>query len=376
MWLRNLRSGALVATYVLGGALVHLVLERNEEGGRWTFVDCLYFVSMTMSTVGYGDLSPTSEGTRWWTVLMIILGVSLVFPLLASMFEGVTSPLTKAGRDVLDRMFPQTGADIEGDGSVDYKIPRHPIIFYSKNLLPSLLLNLVVQLISAGIFCALEKKWTFSDAFYHCLVTCTTVGYGDVKIATQAGRGWAAIHMVVAVILVAELLSTISELSSQRAETLKRIEQLQRRADANLLEKLQERVKRIRAGAAVKPDGSQDSQGITELEFTVSMLIELEMVSWDHAELFIKQFRKFDATGDGRLDAADLRSHLDKQKSDIDQRLAVQRSKSLHIRGRHGAKHGTILPAQPKAEQTVQSDVEAGQAAPHSNCEEISVSKP
>ena len=104
MWLRNLRSGALVATYVLGGALVHLVLERNEEGGRWTFVDCLYFVSMTMSTVGYGDLSPTSEGTRWWTVLMIILGVSLVFPLLASMFEGVTSPLTKAGRDVLDAL--------------------------------------------------------------------------------------------------------------------------------------------------------------------------------------------------------------------------------------------------------------------------------
>lgn len=312
-----LGSGVLVAIYVLGGALVHLALERDDDGRGWTFVDCLYFVSMTMSTVGYGDLSPTSEGTRWWTVLMIIVGVSLIFPLLASLFEGVTRPLTKAGRDALDRMFPQQGVDIEGDGSVDYKIPRHPFIFYSKNLFPSLFLNLAIQLISAGIFCALEE-WTFSDALYHCLVTCTTVGYGDVTIVTQAGRGWAAIHMVVAVILVAELLSTVGELSSQRAETLKRIEQLQRRADKSLLDKLMKRVERIRHPGPLSssprpgPEDSQDSKGITELEFTLSMLIELEMVSSDHAELFIKQFRKFDvsglfyAAGDDRWAATDM----------------------------------------------------------------------
>ena len=290
MEMRSLLGGALVAAYVLGGALVHLALERDDEGGSWTFVDCLYFVSMTMSTVGYGDLSPTSEGTRWWTILMIILGVSLIFPLLASLTASVTAPLTKAGRDALEKLFPQQGVDIEGDGSVDYKIPRPPVIFYSKNLSPSLFLNLAVQLISAGIFCALED-WTFSAAFYHCLVTCTTVGYGDVTIVTQAGRGWAAIHMVVAVILVAELLSTIGELSSQRAETLKRIEQLQRRADTHLFDKLMKDVEKMRA------EGGKDSPGITELEFTLSMLLELEMVPWDYVELFIKQFRKFDATG-------------------------------------------------------------------------------
>ena len=340
--LRTLLGALAVAIYVAVGALVHLYLERDNEDGAWTYVDCLYFVSMTTSTVGYGNLSPSSEGARWWTILMIVVGVSVVFPLLASLLEDVTAPLTRAGRDALDRMFPQTGVDIEGDGSVDYKIPRHPLVFYSKNLSPSLLLNLVVQLISAAIFCALEGEWTFSDAFYHCLVTATTVGYGDVTIATQGGSLWAAIHMGVAVILVAELLSTVGELSSQRAETMRRIQQLQRRADSNLLANLMKHVKQIR------PEGSDVSIGINELEFTLSMLIELEMIAWEHAELFIKQFRKFDATGDGRLDAADMQAHMDKQKNDIEKRLAANLAKEqafaarLHIH--KGVKHFSVLP--------------------------------
>ena len=48
-------------------------------------------------------------------------------------------------------------------------------IFYAKNLLPSVLLNLLVQLMSAGVFCALESSWSYSDAFYHCVVTASTV---------------------------------------------------------------------------------------------------------------------------------------------------------------------------------------------------------
>ena len=60
------------------------------------------------------------------------------------------------------------------DGDADFAYPRHPIIFYFKGLLPSLLLNATLQLASAAIFSAVEG-WNFGDAFYHCLVTATTV---------------------------------------------------------------------------------------------------------------------------------------------------------------------------------------------------------
>ena len=34
-------------------------------------------------------------------------------------------------------------------------------------------------------FVRIEPGWTLWDATYHCLVTATTVGYGDVSITTQ-----------------------------------------------------------------------------------------------------------------------------------------------------------------------------------------------
>ena len=44
-----------------------------------------------------------------------------------------------------------------------------------------------------------------------------------------------------------------------------------------------------------------DSKGLSEMEFTMAMLVELGVVDWDNAFVFIKQFRKFDADASGFL---------------------------------------------------------------------------
>ena len=35
---------------------------------EWTLIDSLYFVVVTVSTVGYGDMSPSMTGTKLFTV--------------------------------------------------------------------------------------------------------------------------------------------------------------------------------------------------------------------------------------------------------------------------------------------------------------------
>ena len=70
-----------------------------------------------------------------------------------------TSPLSARGRAILERLFPQIPVDIEGDGNPDYYKPRHPVIYYTKNLLPSFTLTLITQLISAAVFCAIDPEW-------------------------------------------------------------------------------------------------------------------------------------------------------------------------------------------------------------------------
>ena len=81
-----------------------------------------------------------------------------MFPTIVSFLTALTTPFTVAARAWLDRKLPMKAVDIDGDGSANYHIPHHPVVFYAKNLLPSLVLNALVQLVSSAIFVALEPR--------------------------------------------------------------------------------------------------------------------------------------------------------------------------------------------------------------------------
>ena len=55
----------------------------------WTWVDALYFTTVTMSTVGYGDLSPSTTLSRAFTSVYILIGIGVVFYQLAKSLSDV-----------------------------------------------------------------------------------------------------------------------------------------------------------------------------------------------------------------------------------------------------------------------------------------------
>ena len=44
----------------------------------WSYIDALYFTVVMLTTVGFGDLHPTTEFSRIFTVLFILVGVSFI----------------------------------------------------------------------------------------------------------------------------------------------------------------------------------------------------------------------------------------------------------------------------------------------------------
>ncbi len=59
---------------VIGAALYHWL-----EG--WSWLDSLYFVVITLTTIGYGDLSPTTPATKLITIFYSINGIVLLLML-------------------------------------------------------------------------------------------------------------------------------------------------------------------------------------------------------------------------------------------------------------------------------------------------------
>ena len=53
----------------------------------WTVVQALYFSVVTLTTVGYGDLTPTSDFSRIFTIIYIFIGLGVLVAFLSSLAQ-------------------------------------------------------------------------------------------------------------------------------------------------------------------------------------------------------------------------------------------------------------------------------------------------
>jgi voltage-gated potassium channel len=72
---------AVAGALVLTGTLFYW---RFED---WTLIEALYFSVVTLTTVGYGDFSPTTAGTQIFTIIYILTGFGVLVALLTSVAQ-------------------------------------------------------------------------------------------------------------------------------------------------------------------------------------------------------------------------------------------------------------------------------------------------
>jgi voltage-gated potassium channel Kch len=73
------------------------------------------------------------------------------------------------------------------------------------------LLVIAASQITLGTFVFwLIEDWSIVDSFYFCVVTATTIGYGDFTPTTEAGRLVCVVYILLSVGLFVALLSRIA----------------------------------------------------------------------------------------------------------------------------------------------------------------------
>ena len=71
----------LALMVLLIGTVVYRIIED------WSWVDSLYFSVVAVTTVGFGDLSPSTDASKLFTVLYILLGITIVTTFLNNRFK-------------------------------------------------------------------------------------------------------------------------------------------------------------------------------------------------------------------------------------------------------------------------------------------------
>ena len=77
---------------LLTGILVYHWLEG------WSYLDALYFCVVSLATVGYGDLTPTTPLARAFTIVYLINGIGI----LLALFDRIRVVRAQIGREAVE----------------------------------------------------------------------------------------------------------------------------------------------------------------------------------------------------------------------------------------------------------------------------------
>lgn len=83
--LRNVgRDPSGRAAFAVAGTVIGIgtVFYRFVEDLRW--IDSVYFCVITLATVGYGDITPTTTGGKIFTMVYVVVGVGVFVALITT----------------------------------------------------------------------------------------------------------------------------------------------------------------------------------------------------------------------------------------------------------------------------------------------------
>ncbi|XP_020594850.1 two-pore potassium channel 3 [Phalaenopsis equestris] len=189
----------LLTVYLVFGVLMYS-LNRSDFVASETHpvVDALYFCIVTMCTIGYGDITPSSTTSKIFSIAFVLIGFGFIDILLSAMVSYV---LDVQEHHLLDAAKHRAqGSKLDAPSYViDLKKGRMRI-----RLKVGLALGVVVLCICVGgAFLRFVEKLSWLDAFYLSVMSVTTVGYGDRAFKTMEGRIFASIWLLVSTLAVA-----------------------------------------------------------------------------------------------------------------------------------------------------------------------------
>lgn len=286
----------IVAYFVLGCVFYSL-----KEG--WTVINSVYFAVVTLTTTGYGDLTPTDNLSKLFTCLFAFLGIGIITSSLGIiggylldeqhrlMLEAVALRRLHLGdmNSVLKYNKKTTETDERRDrlANAIFGDDNRKGIWYTFGGYMS---AITIILFVGAIFFHYEEDLEVVDAVYLSCISLATVGYGDIYPTSQKGRLFTSIWLLYGTVIMAKAIGG---------------------ALGYVLERRRRQVtwKNFSTSLAQQSLGGFDEDGngiISRHEFLSKTLIKLKKVSAEDIRKIDELFKKLDKDNSGTLTEADL----------------------------------------------------------------------
>ncbi|XP_077439570.1 potassium channel subfamily K member 17-like [Vanacampus margaritifer] len=150
-----------VAQVIEDASKVGLSLKGNSTSdGFWKFTSSALFAATVVTTIGYGNMSPSSTPGQIFCVFFALFGI----PLNMVVLNRVGKYMLAIERNISDFLEGKTG-----------RRRWSHFLVYSVCYLSGVLLFFIVPML---VF-QLHEGWTYSQAIYYCFITLSTIGFGD-----------------------------------------------------------------------------------------------------------------------------------------------------------------------------------------------------
>ncbi|KAK2631257.1 hypothetical protein EUGRSUZ_L03172 [Eucalyptus grandis] len=277
-----LRKILIVLAAYLGVGSFCFFLRRNQISGKKTngLLDALYFCVVTMTTVGYGDLVPSSTWAKLPASTYVFAGMAF-----GGLILGKEADYILEKQQVL--LVRATHIDeMIGLAEILKEVEAHKIRY---NFLISLV-HVVVLTVLGTVYMSVTGKFKFVHAFYCVCVTITTLDYGDQSFSTTSGRIFSVFWILASTICVSRFFFYLAELCTESRQRSFTKWVLTRNLTVFDLE-------------AADLD---DVKVVSAVEFVVYKLQEMGKISWKDVITILERFQNLDVDHSGTLTTSDL----------------------------------------------------------------------
>lgn len=148
-------------SFFFAGTVVTTIGKENVDSDIQinTNATCIF-----SGNVGYGHVTPLSEGGKIFCIVYALIGIPMTLMLLTALVDRLMVPSTWLLRYLNAKL-----------GHL-YQ-PFNIRVFHL--LVIATILVVFFFLVPAGVFNVLEPDWNYLDSIYYCFISLTTIGLGD-----------------------------------------------------------------------------------------------------------------------------------------------------------------------------------------------------